>query len=402
LGKIVAYKYLFLLLVILSMIACNTGRKKMNNRVTLWRKDKIPYGTYIAYENLKYIFPNADISINKNSPVTFNINYVSAGTESNNRKKAYIIIAPRMMPDKFEINALMNFVGEGNQLFISSFYMGDSLLSHLKIKTLHNDINYSDEDSLQLNIYNPLTYDSLSFHYPGMALDSYISSMDSQYTTILGRDAKGHPDFVKFGYKGGGAIFLHFAPLALTNFFLLHGDNKIYYDNVFSCLPSSVTEVMWDDYFRYSKSTNFSALQYILSNQSLRWAFWLILLLFALIYLFESKRRQKLIPVIQPLKNSSLDFVQTIGRLYYQQKDNGNLVVKMITHFLDHVRNRYNLPTSVLDEEFIDRLSYKSGFNKQELKELVYDLKSFQENPLRTDEELLVLNKKMEAFYKLA
>lgn len=384
------------------MVSCNSGTKTVNRMVTLWRKDKIPYGTYFAYENMKYIFPRSIITLNKTSPVNFNSIYIPSGTNYYNslNKKAYIIIAAHVIPDKFEINALMNFVGEGNQLFISSFHIGDSLLSYLRVKTKDN-YDYSENlDSLRLSVYNPLTYDSLSFFYPGMAADSYVSSMDSQYVTILGRDEKGHPDFIKFSYKGGGAIFLHFAPSAFTNYFLLHSNNKNYYENVFSYLPSSVTEIKWDDYFRYVKRDNFSALQYILNNRSLRWAFWLLLLLFALIYLFESKRRQKLIPILQPLNNSSLDFARTIGRLYYQQKDNGNLVAKMITHFLDHVRTKYNLATSVLDDDFTDRLFYKTGFNKQELSKLVNDIKTFQENPYCTDDELLALNKKMEIFYK--
>jgi hypothetical protein len=393
--------YSFLLLLVFIFTSCGDTRPRINSRITLWRKDKIPYGAFIAYENMKYLFPNSVITLNKISPTNFGYNYVSSSENSGGRK-AYIIIAPRVIPDKFEINALMNFVGEGNQVFISSFYIGDSLLSYLKIRTPETFGNETGNDSLAVSIYNPVTYDSLTFRYPGFSFDTYVSSMDTQYTTILGRDGRGRANFVKLGYKGGGAIYLHFAPLALSNFFLLHKENKAYYDNVFSNIPATVTEVKWDDYFRYGKQSNFSALQYIFGNKSLRWAFWLILLLFALIYLFESKRRQKLIPILQPLNNSSLDFVRTIGRLYYQQKDNGNLVAKMITHFLDHVRVKYNLATSVLDNDFVDRLSYKSGYNKTELQELVNQIKLYQQNPFCTDDELVTLNKKMEAFYKQA
>ncbi|MBS1597955.1 MAG: hypothetical protein JST75_07000 [Bacteroidetes bacterium] len=395
--------YNFLLLILLASLAgCNQGSKTMNKRVSLWRKDKIPYGTYVAYENMKYVFPNAYISINTSSPTTFNYNYVASSERSNKRRKAYVVISPRVIPDKFEINALMNFVGDGNQVFISAFYIGDSLLSFLKIKTKDSYDPFDVKDTLGVSVYHPLTYDSLLFKYPGFAIDSYVSSMDSQYTTILGRDMQGRANFVKLGYKGGGAIYLHFVPLAFSNFFLLHKENKAYYDNVFSYLPTSVTEVKWDDYFRYSRRNSFSSLQYIFGNRSLRWAFWLILLLFALIYLFESKRRQKLIPILQPLNNSSLDFVKTIGRLYYQQKDNGNLVAKMITHFLDHVRVKFNLATSVLDDDFVDRLAYKSGYDKTEMKTLMDEIKIYQQNPFCSDEELLNLNKKMEAFYKQA
>ena len=398
--KLIVYKYCWFLFAAMGIIACNQVNKKLNRRVTLWRKDKIPYGTYYAYENLQYIFPSAEIRINKSSPT-----YYSPGNgrdqEGKKGREAYIIISPEVVPDPSEINAIMNFVGDGNHVFISSFHIGDSLLSYLKVKQ-SNFYYVNSEDSLKLSVYNPLNSDSLSFVYPGMSADSYVSSIDSQYTSILGRDASGHPDFIRFTYKGGGAIYLHFAPMAFTNFFLLHKKNKAYYENVFSYLPSSLTQVIWDDYFRNIHKSNFSALQYIFTSQPLKWAFWLILLLFLIIYFFESKRRQKLIPAVQPLQNSSLDFAKTIGRLYYQQKDNGNLAFKMITQFLDHVRTKYNLSTSVLDDDFTERLAYKSGFDKEELKILIDEILVYQDNGTLTDESLLAFNKKMERFYKQA
>ncbi len=397
------YKIFWLPVVLMLATACNINQKKLNRRVTLWRKDKIPYGTYYAYEGMKYIFPDAYIHTNSKSPQSFSEQQNYTGqTATNNRRKAYIIIAPQVLPDRSETNALMNFVSQGNQLFISSFNIGDSLLAYLKINVIAFHNFFTDTEFLRLSVYSPVTYDSLSFQYPGLAADNFVNSMDTPYTTILGRDAAGRADFVRFTYKGGGAIYLHFAPMAFTNFFLLYKNNKAYYDNVFSYLPTSVNEIIWDDYFRYANRSNFSALQYIFSNKSLRWAFWLMLLLFLVIYVFESRRRQRLVPVVQPPANSSLDFVKTVGRLYYHRKDNSNLVSKMTTHFLDYIRSRYNIPTSVLDDQFTDRLAYKSGYNKEELKSLIYDIKTLHESPALSDEALLALNKKMEAFYKHA
>jgi hypothetical protein len=169
-----------------------------------------------------------------------------------------------------------------------------------------------------------------------------------------------------------------------------------------SYLPMSVKEVIWDDYFRYDRGQNFSALQYILHNRSLRWAFWLSLLLFGFIYLFDSKRKQRIVPVIPAGRNTSLEFVKTIGRLYYQRRDHQNLALKMTTHFQDHVRTRYNIPVSVLDEGLADRLSYKTGFPRSTLRELVYTMKSLQDRPSLSDEELLDLHHRLEEFYKQA
>ena len=401
------------LLLAMAMMACRQEPKKLNERVTLWRKDKIPYGTYYAFENLKWLFPKAVVQINHISPAEYKFSNPEnlypvreelkgkLRTTDEKKRSAYIIIAPEVIPDQREINALLNFVGEGNQVFISAFYMGDSLLNSLKLKIDHPVWPFRQR-LLRVSVYNPFSYESLSFQYPGLPADNAISQMDSQYTTILGRNETGIANFVRFTYKGGGGLYLHFAPMALTNFFLLHKENKAYYDNVFSYLPASITEIKWDDYFRYPRSRNFSALQFIMANQSLRWAFWLILLLFLFIYLFESKRRQRLIPAKAAVRNSSLDFVKTIGRLYYQRKDNGNLALKMTTHFLDHVRTKYNLPTASLDDDFVDRLSYKSGFSREGLAGLVGLIRTFQLDPYLTDEQLLQFNKKIEEFYKQA
>ena len=138
-----------------------------------------------------------------------------------------------------------------------------------------------------------------------------------------------------------------------------------------SYLPQTVQEVIWDEYFRYDHTKDFSAWQYIFGGspgtRGLAWGFSLLLLLFLLIYLFDSKRNQRPIPLIEPLRNTSLDFVRTIGRLYFQRRDNHNLATKMVTHFQDQVRTRYNLPVTALDEDFVARLSYKTGYQRESL-----------------------------------
>ncbi len=395
------YRKFLLLFALIGLVACQDNSKKLNRRITLWRKDKIPYGTFYAFENLHLLFPDAKIRINKSSPVDFfygRNDFFSEQMQSSNGRKLYVVIAQQVMPDAREINALMNFVANGNILFISSFRLGDSLLAKLGLRT-NGKIFYS-HDSLGLNIYNPSTYDSLNFNYPGNGADNALGQMDSAYTTILGHDERGFANFVKFGYKGGGAVFIHFAPLAFSNFFLLHKHNKDYYDNVFSYIPLSVDDIAWDDYFRYPAKTNFSALQYIFYNESLRWAFWLTILLFFVVYFIESKRRQRMIPSRPVAANSTLDFVKTVGRLYYQRRDNGNLAAKIGAHFLEYVRSHYNLSTAALDEEFVNRLAYKSGFDKTELQGLVNNLTVFQDHVYISDDLLMEFNDKIESFYK--
>lgn len=210
-------------------------------------------------------------------------------------------------------------------------------------------------------------------------------------------------NYVRITYESGGSVSIHLAPLAFSNFFLLHRANKEYFDNALSYLPHDIQVIKWDDYFRTraaDQKNRFSKLSAFLNNNILRWAFWLVVLLFTIIYLFESKRKQSIVPIIAPVKNASLDFVKTIGRLYYQRKDNKNLAIKMSAHFLDNVRNRYNLPTSILNEDFENRLAYKSDYDKTAISDIVYSIKTIPDQPSITDEELMAFNNKLEKFIK--
>src|SRR5688572_10823677 len=95
--------------------------KKLNERITLRRADKNPYGTYTAYENLKHLFPEAVIAVNKQSPAHYNSfaayhNYYNSDERNNDSKTLYIIITPTFAPGQREMDALMEFVGNGNHI----------------------------------------------------------------------------------------------------------------------------------------------------------------------------------------------------------------------------------------------------------------------------------------------
>jgi hypothetical protein len=379
--------------LLLALASCRPGDgRQIDRRISLKRRDILPYGAKIAYDGLSHLFPNSTIASN-DKPLS--------SLSSVEGKKAYLILVPVLDPSPSDINSLLDFVGEGNHVFVSARRYGDSLLHTLGVKASYAYMGYGRMDSLRLSVYQPVTGDSLSFAYPGDSFDGWVESYDPHYTTVLGRDHLGRPDFIRFSYKGGGSLYLHFAPLAFSNFFLLHKRNIAYYEDALSYLPVSVQEVIWDDYF-IVPHRNSSALSYILSNKGLAAAFWLVLLLFLFIYLFESKRRQRPIPVIQPLQNTSLEFVRTIGRLYFQRRDNLNLANKMVTHFQDLVRTRYNLTASALDEELVTRLAFRTGYQREELSRLIGYMRALPSKAYVPDEELMDLHRQLEAFYKIA
>ncbi len=63
--KSVPYIILFLVVaaVIVLLFTGNKDQKDFDQRITLRKRDKIPYGTNVAYQSLTYIFPNASVSV---------------------------------------------------------------------------------------------------------------------------------------------------------------------------------------------------------------------------------------------------------------------------------------------------------------------------------------------------
>lgn len=393
-----------------------TKEKKLDERVTLWRNDKIPYGTWYAYKNLQRIFPEASVETIRQSPdadVQKRGSGIFGGYETNHSKTAFIAIGFNFEPDVKEIEGLLTFVARGGQVFISAAAIADNLLDTLRLKSSQDSLFLRfDDSSMRVKVYDPVSWQEQTFAYPGKAFDSHFYRLDSSITTVLGKSTAGKANFVKIAYESGGAFYIHHAPLAFSNFFLLHNNNKAYYDEALSWLPKDIDEVRWDDYFRSSRYGSGKgdddvrgageALKWMRQQPSFNAALSLLLLLLLMIYLFESKRKQRVIPAITPLRNASLDFVKTIGRMYFQRKDNKDLAHKMIVHFMSHVRNRYQIRTTALDDDFIQRLAFKSGYDQEAVKSLVYALRYAQDAPQVTDDALLELNHQLERFYQKA
>ncbi len=386
-------RYGFYLCCLLSL--CSSCKKRLDKRVSLWRLDKIPYGTRYAYENLSSLFPKAEIRTSNQLPVIY------MGDIGQDTMRALIILSPLFAPGPVEMETIIRFAAAGNQVFISSPRIEDTVMSMLHLKQKEEMFSY--RDSGEFSIRDPASKEWVKFVYPGYSYDYYFDAIDTGYTEILGKNSHGQPDFIRIGYNHGGAIFIHLDPFAFSNFFLLHKKNKRYYDLSFSYLPRQTDLVEWSDYFRYRRRTeHFSALRFILSKRSLRWAFWLTILLFLFLFIFESKRKQRPIAEIAPLRNASEDFVKTVGRLYFQQKNNQNLAAKMVAAFLENIRSTYNLSTSQLNDEFAHKLAFRTGKPVTEIMttiHLIYELRMKQD---LTDQELMDLHKQINQFNKPA
>jgi hypothetical protein len=170
-----------------------------------------------------------------------------------------------------------------------------------------------------------------------------------------------------------------------------------------SYLPSS--SIFWDPHIKYSAYSNKrekqpSIFKFFLEHSSLTWFLFVCLVGVLLFMLFNAKRKQRAIPVIHPLKNTTVAFTQTIASLYLKEQNHKNLVDKKITYFLEKVRTKYLLNTTNLNADFIQNLASKSGNEIQKTRYLVNTIITLNKKEECTQEELLVLHKMMANFFK--
>jgi hypothetical protein len=158
-------------------------------------------------------------------------------------------------------------------------------------------------------------------------------------------------------------------------------------------------DILYKSKTRIGKAISGSKLRFILSQPALKYAWYLALILLIVFLFFNAKRKQRIVKVITPLGNSTLEFIKTIGNLYYETKDHNNLVDKKITYFLEYIRRVYYLDTQILNEKFVRNLALKANKPEQDIKNIVNKIAQLRAKPEVNEQDLLDLNTLIEEFH---
>jgi len=407
------------LVITLVAVLILQGKAKQHvfdERVTFNRRDRIPYGCYVAYNNMTQLFPDAKKKLNSKAPLYWD------SLSEYKENQALIIVSKNFLPDEYELGYLRRFAENGNTVFVSaanfSEYAMDEfrfavprmqeVFNNLSIKTEKDSVTLLiGRDSFGVSLMQPPFTDAHQYILPGKRFQSYFSLWNEATSTVLGYDEDNIPNFLKI-HVGKGAFFIHLNPLAFTNYFILHKENNEYFSQVMSVIPEDTKTIVWDEYFQRKRTIyrppeddekRKGALSGMMQHPAFRTAFWILLLFLFLFALQEMRRKQRYIPVVQKPRNDSLDFVKTIGRLYYEKRDHLNLSRKMAAYFLEHVRNQYKIPTGRLDERFVKMLHFKSGYDEGEIERIVNFIKDLDVAEVDSH-KLATFHKQLEAFYK--
>ncbi len=391
------------ILLLLALFFASCGKKQLvlpPLKETFSKRDKNPFGSYVFYNQLKQLYYNNEINTEKQ-------NFETVWQNISDTAAVYILISKNLFLSQAGQRSMLQYVNEGNSLFISSENIDGSLLDSLgciEAPPLFVNGALSDIQTTSVKMDTAFFEDTSAYSYYYLPLSNHFKSYDTSITNVLGTNAAGKADFIEVFY-GKGRFYLHCEPRALSNYFLLQKINYQYLQNIFQPGSTTPEHVYWDDYYNKKNYPDNSmgsknAVDLLLQYPATAWAFWLALILLALYILFGGKRRQRIIEKILPNTNTTVAFTETVGRLYLQKKDNRNIAQKMITYFQEHIRKQYYLNTNQVNDDFITALSRKANVPKETTAALFQSIDMVHNLPEVSDRQLLLLNQQIEYFYK--
>ena len=375
---------------------------------TYGKDDKNPFGGYQAFNRLLDLYTNVRVVYGEAGTLEGD----SSEILQNRDHSLYLIVANKLFLSEEESGWLYHYVTEGNELFISANEVDLRFLKLFECETNQKMAHLNDRPGNMQNTTTSIYFGDkiplLTYGYFYYPFNDYIKTFQKDNSRILGVNEKSLPNFAVL-FAGKGRFYLHLAPRALGNYFLLTGNNRDYLNHIYSYFKPNPSAVYWDEYYKKMSTyrrpdvqdeKDFSTLNVVMKNPLLKWAFWLLAAGFFFFLFSNGKRYQQIIPVIKKPVNASVDFVETMGRLYFVNKNNKNIAAKLITYFKEFIRSRYFIRGIDEDEASVHRLAARRGIAPEQARELLNCIRQTEQKEEISDHELLQLNLLLEKFYK--
>jgi len=303
----------------------------------------------------------------------------------------------------FEAQEMYDFVEQGNTIFLASNYLPFEVDSVFGIEREVRD-NYYNESRDTVRTLSMSHDDNIAqYNYEGFCSRGYFNVKTVNNEVSLGsfkeKDKKRTNILVK--NVGKGQLIVCSTPEVMTNYFLLQDSNIHYYEQLLSNVHLNPAFVGWYSHTNRTAtakgSDNPSSFWGLFKQKEYRAALFCLIALGLLYLVFNTKRKQRAIPVKEELRNDSLAFVETVGLLYFNQKDHPNLAQKMIRHYLDYLRTNYKLKNH-LDTELAVGISRKLNKDLQKSQAFVQYLVQVQQMNNMTETDITFLYNQLKNF----
>lgn len=393
--------------------------KKHDWRYSLEEESKEPYGTFVVKEILAQSFA-------KDSLVSLEEKIGESLPESPEGNSNFVFIGEALLLDSSDVERLTDFVDNGNVAFISSQSIPDILMDGIYGEPCDSffwvDYGVYYDTAVITNFVHPDLRAEKDFTFPYVdqqlventyweKVDEIVFCAEENFPIVISQSPDSIVDMIKIPY-GEGAFYLQTSTIAFTNFYLTKVKGQQYAERAFSHLREGT--IYWDDFSnvpvavgRRNNWDSYNPLQskdgpldYILSQPSLAWAWYLLVALGLLYLLFRAKRRQRTIPVLAPNRNTSLEFISTIGRLHFTGNNHRRIALQKIELIESFIRSKYRLSAEKADEDFNRDLSIAAEIDESIIKKMMLISTNIKSSKFTSDKTLIELHKLTDYFYK--
>lgn len=352
-------------------------------------RSKDPYGLYVFNKELPKLLSNQQLHKSSLTPYEyFDYNKVPADSST-----TYLLVQNPYALDQVSVSKLMEKVANGADLVVASerfYYSYSLLLDTLQINTYDTkakQLFFVDKSAKKDTIHLRDDYHSI-----------FTISKPEKYTAIA--KLNNNLSFISTKF-GKGNVYLSTTPILLTNYYLL---NKNQHSAQFTERFASYLKkdhIVWFDqnYDTDQIANNDSLFKIIFKYPSLRYAWYTLIIGLILYLIFYGKRRQRIVPIIEPVKNTTVEYVETVGNLYYQEKNHTQLLDKQIKYALHYIRTEYKILTQHLNDDFINKLQQKTMANEDDIKNFVHFINHFNTNYNYTQQDLIHFNLLLEKLH---
>ncbi len=337
-GFIVVILILFVLMV---LIEVKIPKRFSWEEKTYCHTDSNPFGAKLVDSIL-------EASLKGNYEVK-NCYLYTVYTDSNYNNSTILLVDYTIYNYEDDVERILDMLKRGQTIIFINNYFPDTLCASLDVAFEYNyDYGYITDyftkaDSTTLiwgedSIYNKAKYRFRIFEPDVSHLVPYVKNGKSEWTSLLKYKQSFGKELVVAASRdyGKGKLILMTWPQVFTNYNVLsQGGAQLLMRLITQAGNKKVVRCDFRETVEYEVENNKSKspLRVFLDNHSLRWAVYLTLLTILLSLFFTARRKQRVIPVIEPPQNQTLTMVKHIGLMHFRYHDNAGLVRDHYHHF---------------------------------------------------------------------
>lgn len=369
--------------------------KPLNWQHTYLMRDKGPLGAYAIYNLLQPTY-GKNVEVNKNT--IYNLK-----SDTGNGKKCLVLMDQDVTMNKTDLKTMFRFLEEGNTVFIAAGNFRGLLADTFHLRTTPKMYTWFEKPdtlikrpgvSLRLLASN---HKKRVYKYPMLANNDFFTNFDSTKFSVC--STMDDSSVVMIQTKiGEGKLILMTMPDVFTNYFVVNHPNRDYAYSVLSYATQNTRSLIWDEFYKVYNVQSASFLKLIIESDALYAAYLLMLLTIIVYMISDGRRRQRPIPIVETVKNTTLEFVNVVSHVYFNSANHKYIADERVKYFYETIRKRFNIATTEIDDVFLQTIHELSGYDPKLTRQLFMYCERLRKLEEATEHDLIELNRQITNF----